>query len=178
MHYRMIVTMDKEKANDSKEARHFVQGWLDENGFCGQGRFASGMADWFVIGGRWSGDLSSVRLDKVKLKTCVEEFEKDFGWNTSAEDTEKQRREQFASMFNKYFPDYTGVIPFWRDKYNPIGEEDDAQIIDKVLYDNLIKELIAEEEYKHFCDIEEDEVDLSEEQLVGKKWAVVVDYHN
>lgn len=59
MHTRMLVTMPLSEADTSLEARKYVQDWLGEEGFCGNGRFGCGYADWFVIGGRWSGCLSS-----------------------------------------------------------------------------------------------------------------------
>ena len=58
MHYRFLVTLNKKYAETAKEARRQTEKYLDENGFVGEGRWSRGMADWFIIGGRWSGELS------------------------------------------------------------------------------------------------------------------------
>jgi hypothetical protein len=54
----MLVTFSKSEADSSVAAREYVKTWLLDEGFIGNGRFGCGMADWFVIGGRWSGYLS------------------------------------------------------------------------------------------------------------------------
>src|SRR5437773_4373193 len=58
MHTRMLVTLPLTRAKTSAGARRCVFKYLVEEGFIAEGRFAGGCADWFVIGGRWSGCLS------------------------------------------------------------------------------------------------------------------------
>jgi hypothetical protein len=58
MHYRFLVTFNKDEAETSEDARSYVTDYLHEHGFAGEGRWGGGLADWFVIGGRWSGELS------------------------------------------------------------------------------------------------------------------------
>jgi len=58
MHYRFLVTCELGAAESSAEARQYVFDTLHAEGFCAEGRWSCGMADWFVIGGRSSGDLS------------------------------------------------------------------------------------------------------------------------
>jgi hypothetical protein len=66
MHTRMLVTMPLSEVDTSREARQYVETWLVDEGFCGNGRFESGYADWFVIGGRWSGSLVSDDPDRPR----------------------------------------------------------------------------------------------------------------
>ena len=61
MHIRLLVTFDKHHAKTSQQARDYVIDYLHTEHFCcGEGRWARGVADWFVIGGRWSGELSGI----------------------------------------------------------------------------------------------------------------------
>lgn len=65
MHTQAIVTFNKDKAKNSEEARKYASDFLFKNGFTAQVYFCSGIADWFVIGGRWSGCLSKAKgLDR------------------------------------------------------------------------------------------------------------------
>lgn len=77
MHHRYFVLTDKANAKTSLQARTYVESWLNEEGFAGEGtRFSSSFCDWFVIGGRWSGELVKRFLDQEKLKLFWEEFER------------------------------------------------------------------------------------------------------
>ena len=58
MHFRFLATCDRDTAETSEEARAYVLDTLLEEGFVGEGRWGGGLCDWFVIGGRWSGELS------------------------------------------------------------------------------------------------------------------------
>jgi hypothetical protein len=54
MHYCMLFTFNKDKAENSLEARMHADDYLASEGFCTETRWAYGIADWYVIGGRWS----------------------------------------------------------------------------------------------------------------------------
>ena len=66
MHYRVLVTFEKEAAKTSQEAREYAF-WtlMEDTSFIGGGRFGSAWCDWFVIGGRWSGELSRATWAKA-----------------------------------------------------------------------------------------------------------------
>ena len=66
-------------------------------------------------------------------------------------------------------------LPFVRDSYKHYGHEDDAMIVTQELYDNLLKEYEGTEDGEHNADLE---YDSFSPDFVGKKWVVVVDYHN
>jgi len=179
MHYRFLVTIPKEKAKDSFESRSYVNSWLEENGFTSGGRFGRGMADWYAIGGRWSGELTSVCLDKEKMKKVEEELGDHWFEGGKEHWTREKRLKQYEEVFRKYFPNFKGIIPAWRDQYLQEGYEDDAKIIDEDLWNNLMKEVIAEDDTEQFCDME-DELNekTKKEDVIGKYWVVVVDYHS
>jgi hypothetical protein len=164
MHFRAAITFNKEHAKNFEEARMFAKTYLENEGFCTQGRFGSGPADWFVIGGRWSGDLVRSSLDKDKYERWIID-------NNNLKRNEKEQQESFETLFPgvKYKVD--------RDSYDHMGEEDDAAIVTKQLFDAYLKEHQGvTEDGEHFWDLDYSDVD--EETFIGKKWIVIVDYHS
>jgi len=146
-------------------------------GFANQvGRWNAGLADWFVIGGRWSRAFTRALLDKEKLETVEKEFERKHGWWLGGQEhmTEKQRRQQMKKIFYREFPDFQGEMPYWRDQYREHGYEDDAMVVTRELYDALLKAYEGQEDSDEHADL--DWTPVSPE-MVGTKWLVVVDYH-
>lgn len=81
--------------------------------------------DWFVVGGCWSGEKLMAKLDPNKVKAFSAEFEKrGYGW-TSMEHPEEERRRDTHKLFMKYFPNFKGEIPVYRDQYKEGGGEGD-----------------------------------------------------
>jgi hypothetical protein len=167
MHYRYIVVFDKKKAKNSLEARKFVYGYLSND------EEFNRQSDWAVIGGRWSGDLTKIRLDQDKRCEFEADFEKQFGFWTNKDNSEEKRHNQAKELFKKYFPKYKGEPLYFRNTYLDLGFEDDAQIIDEELYEKLIKN--CDKDSKGYLDIEDEK--LNKEQMIGR-WIVLVDYHN
>ncbi len=179
MHARMLVTFTKEKARTSQGARKYAYTVLSQDdSFVGDGgRFGSPLADWFVIGGRWSGELTRMRLDQEKLKQLDAAFEQQHGWWLGGKEqvTEDIRREQYRALFLQYFPDFVGEVPAWRDAYSHLGDSDDAAVVDEKLYDTALKEYEGQDtDGEFFADLDGECVNST---FVGKKWIVVVDYH-
>jgi hypothetical protein len=177
MHVRFLVTFNTGDAATSQEAREHVSNILLAEGFANQvGRWNAGLADWFVIGGRWSGELTRVLLDQKKLATVQKEFEEKHGWWLGGQEhvTEEQRREQMKEVFFREFPDFQDEMPFWRDQYREHGYEDDAMIVTQERYDRLLKAYEGQEDSDEHADL--DWTPVSPE-MVGNKWLVVVDYH-
>src|SRR5882724_10014943 len=105
MHVRFLVTFNTGDAATSEEAREHVFNTLLAEGFANQvGRWNAGLADWFVIGGRWSGAFTRALLDKEKLETVEKEFERKHGWWLGGQEhmTEKQRRQQMKKILAQY----------------------------------------------------------------------------
>jgi hypothetical protein len=181
MHFRFLVTCEQGAAETSAEAREYVLDTLHEESFCSDGRWGGGLCDWFVIGGRWSGDLSRYTW----ARTITEEMiarEREHGvqvWGAYYPDSEKTRTQQelamqFQQLWDSQAPEAYRGIPYCRDTYQRNGYEDDAMLLTQELYDSLLKQYEGKEESEHHADLEYDAVSPA---MIGKKWLVVVDYH-
>jgi len=177
MHYRAFVTFNKDEAKNSEEARKYAQNRLIEEGFADQERrFNASPADWFVIGGRWSGELTRMQFKKEKLVEFSDEFGKKHGWHTNHKNSDAKRMKQATKLFKKYFPTFKGLIPYWRDTYNHLGYEDDAMIVTPHIYKTFLKEHEgSEEDGEHFWDLDYDAVNPD---FIENKWIIILDYHN
>ncbi len=76
MHTLMLVTLTLPASGTSEEACNSAYSRLSEDGsFCGEGgRFGCPLADWFVIGGRWSGILREAILGQPYNNALEQEF--------------------------------------------------------------------------------------------------------
>lgn len=192
MHYRLFVLTNKGNAKTSEEACQYVYDQLsNDDSFAGEGgRFGSPIADWFVIGGRWSGVLTQLLLDSKVVKEFWKEFEKEqLGWTNLTDKKQEDQIKKSNKLFMKYFPNFKGEIPVWRgNQYDHQGAKDDAQLVTKELWKALAKDFKNSKEHggnipeepeassDGIVDLEYDFV--NEASVVGKKWIVVVDYHN
>jgi hypothetical protein len=182
MHYRFLVTCECDAAETSAAAREYVLDTLLEEGFCGEGRWGGGLCDWFVIGGRWSGELSrhSWAKEVTAQMMALEREHTVQVWGTFYGDGENQRiqqelAKQFQQMWDAAAPVAYVGIPYCRDTYQQNGHEDDAMLLTRELYDALLKEYEGQEESEHHADLEYDPVSPV---MIGQKWLVVVDYHS
>lgn len=184
MHHRLIVSFDKDEAKSSEEARSYVQNRLEsDTSFLGEGgRFNSPICDWFVIGGRWSGDLVIRTLDKdfdEEVKKIVPKSH-DFGYSThEVEENKDKFQKVWESLGQK------SLNPYNRSSYDSLGQEDDAQIVNKKIYEKILKEYEDSEdgvsEKGEWGDISYVDLDYDNptpETFIDKKWVVVVDYHS
>lgn len=207
MHFRLLLTFDKKLAETSQEARDYVLNELEnDSSFVGEGgRFGNPVADWFVIGGRWSGELSNKTWAKKVIKE-IELMEKKENlqiagcWYGNKKETKKQAevRAIAEKMYQDAMPKklknknlvYDRFIN--EETYNQNGFYDDAMIVNKTLYDAFLKEYKGKEKgkthnvsiVKGMEDYSWDDlhfVDLDDEpvdkEFIGNKWIVVVDYH-
>ncbi len=141
MHQRLLVTFSTDGIETSEQARKYAFNELShDTSFISDSdspnRFGGGIADWFKIGGRWSGELTEIKTGQPI----------------------KKRDTSVLQRFPRGFPD-------------------DAMIVDLVLYDKLLKKYEGTwhsgDKYD-FCDLDREDVN---EDFVGKKWIVIVDYH-
>lgn len=182
MHYRFLVTFNKEAAETSEEARDYVTNHLHDNGFCGEGRWSGGLADWFVIGGRWSGELSRHSWGKLLYQQmdAIQNKEDVHVWGVHYRDKEKQWKQKeletlLDEMWKVAAPEAYKHIAVNRGIYDHDGYEDDAMILTQELYDALLKAYEGQEDSEHHADLDDEPVSPD---MVGRKWLVVVDYHN
>ncbi len=175
MHTRLYVTVNKDKhIETSEDARNFVQTYLEseDSGFISGGRFGGGCADWFIVGGRWSGALTK-GFTNFQKETNKLGNQGSFG--LSNEDIKK-----YGKKLQKLWENEGNKTPnpYDRDTYRTGIYEDDAMLIDKDTY-KLLKEYEGENEsYSDaglvFFDHDWDDVSKN---FIGKKWIIVVDYH-
>ena len=182
MHFRFLVTCEFAAAKTSEEARAYVRQALREEGFCSQGRWGAGMADWFMIGGRWSGELSRHSWARgITAEIEAAELEHNAHvWGASYADAEKERIQQelaarFQTLWDTHAPNAYKGMPFNRDVYKEHGYEDDAMLLTRELYGALLKDYEGQEESEYHADLEYEPVSP---EMIGTKWLVVVDYHS
>ena len=173
MHYLMLVTLALDDATTSLDARRQAMDFLlADDSFCGEGgRFVSPLCDWFVIGGRWSGMLKETLLGDAYKAAFRQEFPEMYSGYFPAllVDKHRDRLNQIWQRFGG-----TGPHPATRSSYDDLGCDDDAMLVDQPLYDHFL----AEDSCQHcetFADLDDEPVD---ETFIGRKWLVVVDYHN
>jgi len=190
VHFRLLVTIDKKEAKTSKEARDTVYSKLvDDTSFVGGDSpqfFSGSVCDWFVIGGRWSGYLQKALWEKKLGKEWYTEAIKVAGlpksnFGISMKDIgNKENQSKWQELWEKYGG--KGKNPFGRNSYISGGEKDDAMLLTKKLYDTVLKEYEEKEEEEegwiYYKDISDSFDEKPYVDMVGKKWIVVVDYHN
>jgi hypothetical protein len=182
MHYRFLVTFNPAHAKNSTQAREYVFTTLHDEGFCAEGRFSSAFADWFVVGGRWSGELSRRSWARL-IYEAMEDIEAQKGiqvWGAWYADKEQRACQeklaaQFQEMWNTAAPRAFRGIPIERDTYKTDGYEDDAMLLTQELYNNVLHEFAGTNESEYHADLDGEDVSPA---MVGRKWLVVVDYHN
>ena len=179
MHKFTMFLLPKPMAKTSMEAREVVHSNMlsrvDEDGM-----------DWFVIGGRFSGELTRMRMKDKEREEFEEKFAEEYGWWVNKDNPEVKRRKQEIKLLkemglDKYIPEGTDCI-YWRDQYETYGYEDDAQILDDELYEKIKeilskKGLIIREHLTAGAVIFLDGRNELSEDCIGKYWVVVVDYH-
>ena len=185
MHSRLIVLLDRADVEESLAARQATEARLITEGLVGEGGlFATHPADWFVIGGRWSGCLTLARLNPEKLDAFGRAYEgSGLGCRDVKRSAEAQQEEAYA-LFRRFFPDHLGEPPVWRDAHRTLGYEDDAQVLDETLLGILAKLkpypswADLEDLYRGACTVDLDDPDAALTlDALDKKWCVVVDFH-
>ena len=179
MHYRMLVTLAAERGETSFQARHRVFDLLmDDPSFCGDGgRFGCPVADWFVIGGRWSGCLAQAVMPAAyrdRLKSSFPALAGEYNRDTDV----KTNADALDALWREYGG--TGPSAFNRSGYEQLGYDDDAVLLTADLYRALLAGYAGEAGCRNawqceFTDLDDEPL---HESFAGRKWLVVVDYHN
>jgi hypothetical protein len=180
MHYLMLITFTMLPGETSQDAREKAFDLLlEDESFCGEGgRFGSPICDWFAIGGRWSGYLRETLIGECYRETLKQRFPKLAGDYYTEADA-KAHADALDALWREYGG--SGPSPFNRSGYEQLGYDDDAQPVDRTLYEHFLAEYRGESDRKEnsyrckFADLGGEEVDDS---FIGRKWIAVVDYHN
>lgn len=190
MHSVYFAVVPKDKAQNSEEARSYALEMLDGENFTGEsGYFGGGKADWFVIGGRWSGLLSEANPKWKLIADRVQFLCKEYGIEHVrgvhyGDETKQANRDKISQEINAYAQEILGV-PYDRDIYRQDGYEDDAQKLTPRLIAFLADWANPKEESAFWGEVEmfsqdDGEMSVTEETLNRYKgdWLVVIDYHN
>jgi hypothetical protein len=174
MHSLMLVTIAMPTDATSDEVRDKVYDILiDDNSFCGKaGRFGGPLCDWFVIGGRWSGLLAKTIIGRAYSDAVVAKIP-EFGRELLPQQLIDSHAEELDALWLQHGG--KGPSPYTRSGLEHYGFPDDAMVITQALYDSLLSKYVGD-----VCATEEF-IDLDDESVkpdfVGRKWLVVVDYH-
>jgi len=182
MHARLFALFDKDEAQTPEDACAVADTLLECNGFAGHsGLFSESPSDWYVIGGRWSGELVWAQLGYGRQ----EEF-----WKKAGQEgidgipfTEGEVHKKLRRIFREMFPDYPAhkVEPVARDCHKT--HPDDAMLLDEPLAKFLgeLKRYPLETDDVHdgdaYVDLSEPWEEYKLQDMLGKKWLVVVDFH-
>lgn len=195
MHHVAYVLLPKAEATTSEEARLKVYMTLTEDAtFVGEdGRFFFPVCDWFVIGGRWSGQLypEPFRDEFFRQANQLSPEEAKPGWYL--EQFIDKYREKLDEIWQKLGG--KAASPLTRDQFEDLGEDEDARLLDKPLADLLNTYLSDSEQYSKDCfhinwnewelapvvislDYDRELLEVNDfHDLIGEYWVVVIDYH-
>jgi len=84
MHTLYFVRLKKEEAKKAQDAINLVNNLLEQNNFTSDsvGYWGGCKADWYVVGGRWSGELELLKQKKDFYKEVRKLVNaKDFGYH-------------------------------------------------------------------------------------------------
>ncbi len=174
MHHLLLVTLEMPDNATSYDARDKAESLLvEDDSFCGNGgRFGAPLCDWFVIGGRWSGMLKEALLGEPYRTAFASQFpELANGFYTT--DVANKHRQALNDLWHSFGGN--GDNPTNRSGYDRLGGEDDAMLVDQALFDRFLAERRGESAVEGFADLDDEPVDSS---FIGRKWLVIVDYHN
>jgi hypothetical protein len=179
MHTLLYVCLPRSQARSSLQARKKVGQYLRDEGFDTQLRF-SGKCDWFKVGGRWSGQLTLLRLQHEQPKRMDRFWHRYEGISTG---------DEAAALFRELFPDFRGRIPVGRSPFgHQDGYPDDAQVMDEPLFEQLKAGFSEEVTYKEnpnvifttdeYCQDPDGDFPWPKTAAEAARWwVVVIDYH-
>jgi hypothetical protein len=176
MHFLLYVCLPVEEAKTSLQARRRACRYLKQEHFISAGRFC-GHCDYFSVGGRYSGMLTLLRLKGQHLKE-FRLFLKQY--------RETQTPLAARKLFKKCFPNFGETIPVARSEVGFDGYQDDAQLLDEILFAQLkagfaeyVTNAVAfEKPNVIYTDLDETEWPETAENAVGRHWVVVIAYHD
>jgi len=192
-HCRLYVLVPRSDVESSKEAREFVDRYLMDNNFCCEGgRWGGGVGDWYVIGGRFSGELSMIPFSQERQDAYFKELDEKKLIYYETGDKKRERDEKIFEVFFRHFPEMRvlpGVQSMFlplevRDSYEHYGFEDDAMVVTDAIWERVIEPNLKTTAYHDgSAVIRTDEFDdpgtlgVDKEQVVDHFWIVLVDFH-
>lgn len=196
MHVKSYVLVPVTEATSSLEARKYVTEVLgDDPTFVGkEGRFATPVCDWFVIGGRWSGTLCPKELIDEFYGQVRKVFDKENPYMLDSSFIKKNCK-TLESIWKRLGQKHNSLLT--RNSACRLGEEDDACMLDYRLAEELNRFLYDTDNHSidgcyvtgcvwwkpvKLISLDEDREMLCEldnfYQVVGEYWVVLIDYHH
>jgi hypothetical protein len=188
MHILYFVRI--ERAKDASEAIDKARTALDNNHFADDGFFCSPKADWYVVGGRWSGLFTEITPEGKRAEAEIKAMlDADYPQLTSGikgvsygSEELRTASAEAAKRADALYSAATG-FPYIRDTYR-----DDACYADdaKIITPELLAALRASSSNDaETCLVDDDgnpqsewHIDrLGDRDLLGF-WLVVIDYHS
>lgn len=190
MHSLYFVRLKRESEQETSEhAQNRAETILNANGFAGESGFYShSKADWFVVGGRFSGalfrhsELYAKGLEAIRpmLEKEIKEHRDNLLDYLYINDhlISKEKVEEV----DKAFKAVTGVPYFrsvdWADRFSEdnavvVGKAELATLKDK--FGDCEVALVSEE--ADWIDAEVPLAEVKDDELLGS-WVVIIDYHN
>lgn len=165
MHYSMLATVSLQDGATSNDARREAHdALLNDDSFCG-------------FGGRWSGCLAEAAIRKTFRPALIAQFPQlVLHWRPYA--LVDKHREELDDLWRAHGG--TSRSPYTRDEPAEYGHEDDAMPLTHALYEALLAPYEGESRVQDggHCEY----FDLDDEPLrpeaIGRKWLVIIDYHN
>jgi hypothetical protein len=187
MHFLYFVRVPTDEAESAAAAMDAATAILDDASFAvSSSYFLSAKADWYAVGGRWSGIFTEATPAGVRAAAKIERMVKrEYPALTRGirevfygAQKEEGLRAAAVGRANDLYLDATG-FPYERDPYRLKGYEDDAVTPTPALLAQL-REKYGEAEV---CltsggEIEGEErlANVADGELVGS-WLVAIDYH-
>ena len=179
MHYLMLVTLTVAPAITSAQVREEVYHQLtQDDSFCGSGgRFGSAQCDWFVVGGRWSGMFAETIIGPAHYEAIIARFP-EIAQGFYPQSLVDEHRSLFDSIWREHGGQ--GASPYTRSSYEELGYDDDAQPLTSQLYHTHLAQFCGESVVTNssHCQFVDLDGDALSPDFIGRKWLVVVDYHN
>lgn len=181
MHSLYFVLISKQDAENSQETRHRAMSELDNNNFASEsnGYFGSSEADWYVIGGRWSGELSKLTMKKDFMKEVYKLYP----------NKNKATNKYIFYDVDAVKKNEKGIQKLWQDmggkginlvsrnnQYDQTGADNDAMKITPKILKGLQRKEYKDVEVFDAENCDEYHARDLEQSTIGD-WLVVVDYH-
>lgn len=165
MHIRLFYLMPLSYAATAEEARQYAFDHFDSE---------SVGADWWVVGGRFSGHLTIFNPQHNAVRERINALWETYH-NTRHETVEAMKRDlqRIDHESETLYQTLGNGLPFERDAYQELGYADDAMVVE----DWMLRYFVEDTEGDGMTYYQHVEGTAPSTALVGTHWVVVIDYH-
>jgi hypothetical protein len=183
MHFHCEVWVPK-KEDYISQVHKALAGLSEEDTRISDEDCGNGFYDWYVIGGRWSGEHTMWLLRKNfgdKIEKISKEFEKEFGWFTNGENSREKRAKQYEEVFRRHISkeEWSGEpLPSWRNSYKEDGFDDDIIAISDVPWEQFDCYTLMIDGYIYHELKREEAIKMFKDHKIESGYLVTIDYHS